>query len=117
STFTPAGRQAALGISAGNRRILARLVAELFEKETLNKEDVAEIFAEIRMRPSRPAWTGSSTRQPSQQPPVTVPSNGQERHTRPGEVIAPDSGPDAPRPDTPSEHRNTDNRNTGRDIP
>jgi len=115
--FISAAHQEAFDIIAENRHILDRLVAELFEKETLNKEEVAEIFAEIRMRPSRPAWTGSSTRQPSQQPPVTVPSNGQERHTRPGEVIAPDSGPDAPRPDTPSENRNTDNRNPGRDIP
>src|SRR5699024_10198946 len=115
--FISAAHQEAFDIIADNRHILDRLVAELFEKETLNKEEVAEIFAEIRMRPSRPAWTGSSTRQPSQQPPVTVPSNGAERHTRPCEAIAPDSGPDAPRPDTPNENRNTDNRNPGRDIP
>ncbi|MEV6108938.1 ATP-dependent zinc metalloprotease FtsH [Streptomyces sp. NPDC051940] len=53
-----------------NRDILDNLVLELLEKETLNKEQIAEIFKDVVKRPARPAWTGSSRRTPSTRPPV-----------------------------------------------
>ncbi|MFC7219551.1 ATP-dependent zinc metalloprotease FtsH [Streptomyces polyrhachis] len=53
-----------------NRDILDNLVLELLEKETLNKEQIAEVFKDIVKRPARPAWTGSSRRTPSTRPPV-----------------------------------------------
>ncbi|WP_078910761.1 ATP-dependent zinc metalloprotease FtsH [Streptomyces sp. NRRL WC-3742] len=56
-----------------NRDVLDNLVLELLEKETLNKEQIAEIFAPIVKRPHRPAWTGSSRRTPSTRPPVQSP--------------------------------------------
>ncbi|WKX71788.1 ATP-dependent zinc metalloprotease FtsH [Streptomyces sp. XD-27] len=56
-----------------NRDVLDNLVLALLEKETLNKEEIAEIFAPIVKRPARPAWTGSSRRTPSTRPPVTSP--------------------------------------------
>lgn len=56
-----------------NRDILDALVLELLEKETLGKEQIAEIFAPIVKRPARPAWTGSSRRTPSTRPPVLSP--------------------------------------------
>ncbi|MHC0431841.1 ATP-dependent zinc metalloprotease FtsH [Streptomyces sp. O3] len=56
-----------------NRDVLDNLVLELLEKETLGKEEIAEIFAPIVKRPSRPAWTGSSRRTPSTRPPVLSP--------------------------------------------
>ncbi|MER8104782.1 ATP-dependent zinc metalloprotease FtsH [Kitasatospora sp. NPDC094016] len=56
-----------------NRDVLDNLVLELLEKETLNKEQIAEIFATIVKRPARPAWTGSSRRTPSTRPPVQSP--------------------------------------------
>ncbi|MEV8327405.1 ATP-dependent zinc metalloprotease FtsH [Kitasatospora sp. NPDC059811] len=56
-----------------NRDVLDNLVLELLEKETLNKEQIAEIFATIVRRPARPAWTGSSRRTPSTRPPVQSP--------------------------------------------
>ncbi|MFE2413697.1 ATP-dependent zinc metalloprotease FtsH [Kitasatospora sp. NPDC059408] len=56
-----------------NRDVLDNLVLELLEKETLNKEQIAEIFAPIVKRPTRPAWTGSSRRTPSTRPPVQSP--------------------------------------------
>ncbi|WP_406285213.1 ATP-dependent zinc metalloprotease FtsH [Embleya sp. NBC_00896] len=56
-----------------NRDVLDNLVLELLEKETLDKAQVAEIFAPVTKRPSRPAWTGSSRRQPSSRPPVMTP--------------------------------------------
>ncbi|MDO0935294.1 ATP-dependent zinc metalloprotease FtsH [Streptomyces sp. DG2A-72] len=56
-----------------NRDVLDNLVLALLEKETLNKEQIAEIFAPIVKRPPRPAWTGSSRRTPSTRPPVLSP--------------------------------------------
>ncbi|MER7584025.1 ATP-dependent zinc metalloprotease FtsH [Kitasatospora sp. NPDC097691] len=56
-----------------NRDVLDNLVLELLEKETLNKEQIAEIFAPIVKRPTRPAWTGSTRRTPSTRPPVQSP--------------------------------------------
>jgi cell division protease FtsH len=64
--------QEAFDILSANRGILDEMVVRLLEKETLNKEEIAEIFAKVKMRGPRPAWTGSSTRQPSSQPPVPV---------------------------------------------
>ncbi|MCP3758430.1 ATP-dependent zinc metalloprotease FtsH [Streptomyces sp. TBY4] len=56
-----------------NRDVLDNLVLALLEKETLNKEQIAEIFSTIVKRPARPAWTGSSHRTPSTRPPVLSP--------------------------------------------
>lgn len=56
-----------------NRDVLDNLVLALLEKETLGKEEIAEIFAPIHKRPPRPAWTGSSRRTPSTRPPVLSP--------------------------------------------
>ncbi|WP_405012056.1 ATP-dependent zinc metalloprotease FtsH [Kitasatospora sp. NBC_01539] len=56
-----------------NRDVLDNLVLELLEKETLNKEQIAEVFSTIVKRPARPAWTGSSRRTPSTRPPVQSP--------------------------------------------
>ncbi|OAR26342.1 cell division protein FtsH [Streptomyces sp. ERV7] len=56
-----------------NRDVLDSLVLQLLEKETLGKEQIAEIFAPIVRRPARPAWTGSSRRTPSTRPPVLSP--------------------------------------------
>ncbi len=56
-----------------NRDVLDALVTQLLEKETLNKDQVAEVFAALRRRPERPAWTGSERRAPSNRPPVKPP--------------------------------------------
>ena len=65
--------QEAYDILEANRTILDEMVLELLEKETLNKEDIAEIFAKVKSWPNRPAWTGSANRVPSTQPPVDIP--------------------------------------------
>jgi len=57
-----------------NRAILDALVVELLEKETLSKDEVAKIFENVKPRPTRPAWTGSDSRIPSNQPPVEMPT-------------------------------------------
>jgi hypothetical protein len=43
-----------------------------FGIETLNKEEIAQIFTKVRSWPNRPAWTGSETRTPSSTPPVDI---------------------------------------------
>ncbi|WP_229052280.1 ATP-dependent zinc metalloprotease FtsH [Aeromicrobium sp. Leaf350] len=64
--------QEAFDILADNRDVLDSLVVELMEKETLDKAQVARIFEPLRRREVRPPWTGSDTRQPSQEPPVVI---------------------------------------------
>ncbi len=65
--------QEAFDILQENRDVLDSLVLALLEKETLDKEQVAQVFEPLRRRPVRPAWTGSPTREPSDKPPVEVP--------------------------------------------
>ncbi len=65
--------QEAFDILELNRTILDEMVIKLLEKETLNKEEIAEIFRHVKAWPNRPAWTGSETRIPSTQPPVDIP--------------------------------------------
>jgi cell division protease FtsH len=65
--------QEAFDILEANRVILDEMVLKLLEKETLNKEEIAEIFKKVKSWPNRPAWTGSETRIPSTQPPVDIP--------------------------------------------
>ncbi len=82
--------QEAFDILEENRDVLDRLVTELLEKETLDKEEVAEVFAPLRRRPVRPAWTGSPDRSPSSIPPVDVPkaaANGSAPDDSSGAVI------------------------------
>jgi len=65
--------QEAFDILVANRAILDEMVLVLLEKETLNKDEISEIFKKVKSVTARPAWTGSITRLPSDQPPVEVP--------------------------------------------
>jgi len=56
-----------------NRAVLDELVRRLMEKETLNRKEVAAVFEPLKRHPRRPAWTGSSSRRPSDVPPVAIP--------------------------------------------
>ena len=69
--------QEAWAILSEHRDVLDALVLELLEKETLDKEEVARIFAPIQKRHARPAWTGSSERIPSTRPAVQFPQSEQ----------------------------------------
>lgn len=80
-TLIENAHQEAFDILGDNRTILDEMVIQLLERETLNKEEIAAIFAKVAPRPNRPAWTGSPTRIPSTLPPTpTRPalSNGGE---------------------------------------
>ena len=59
------------------------LVTELFERETLNQAELAEIFAPVAKRPPREVWLSSPGRPVSDMPPVRTPNekaagNGQQ---------------------------------------
>lgn len=69
-TLIENAHQEAFDILDENRVILDEMVLQLLERETLNKEEIAEIFAEVKARPNRPAWTGSPSRRPSDVPPI-----------------------------------------------
>jgi cell division protease FtsH len=68
--FIAMAHQEAFDILEENRDVLDALVLALMDRETLDKAEVAEIFAPLRRRPVRPAWTGSPDRVPSTIPPV-----------------------------------------------
>ena len=72
-TLIENAHQEAFDILVANRSILDEMVLELLDRETLNKEEIEEIFAKVTSWPRRPAWTGSVHRIPSSQPPVAIP--------------------------------------------
>lgn len=72
-TLIENAHQEAFDILVANRKILDEMVVELLEKETLNKDEISQIFKKVLAVTKRPAWTGSATRIPSAQPPVAVP--------------------------------------------
>ncbi len=53
-----------------NRDVLDRLVLELLDKETLNAEQLADVFRDVVKRPERPVWLSSDRRLISDRPPV-----------------------------------------------
>ncbi len=55
-----------------HRDVLDNLVLRLLDKETLNKEQLAEVFAPVDKRPRR-VFTGNRRRPPSDIPPVLTP--------------------------------------------
>jgi cell division protease FtsH len=69
-TLIENAHQEAFDILGENREILDEMVIQLLERETLNKGEIAEIFAKVKARPPRPSWTGSPTRKPSELPPI-----------------------------------------------
>ena len=74
-----AAHQEAFDILEENRDVLDALVLELLDKETLDKEQIARVFEPLRIRPRRPAWTGSDTRRPSDIAPVEIPQEIRDR--------------------------------------
>ena len=56
-----------------NRAILDRLAAALLEKETLDHNEIAEIFKDVVKLPERPQWLSSNKRPLSDLPPIDYP--------------------------------------------
>ncbi len=78
-SFIAAAHQEAFDVLEENREVLDALVLALLDRETLDKAEVAEIFTALRIRPERPAWTGSPDRNPSTIPPIEVPQEIRDR--------------------------------------
>lgn len=85
--FLATAHQEAFDILVENRDVLDALVLALLDKETLDKEQVAEIFTALRLRPQRPAWTGSPNRVPSTIPPVEIPEEIRRRAEQNGKPV------------------------------
>ena len=68
-----------------HREVLDDLVLALLERETLNKDDLAEIFAPVHKRAERPIWLSSERRPISELPPVLTPAEkaAQNGHRQP----------------------------------
>ncbi|MBW8172109.1 ATP-dependent zinc metalloprotease FtsH [Ornithinimicrobium sp. Arc0846-15] len=57
-----------------NRDLLDKLVLELMEKETLNAEELAVMFADVIKRPRRPIWLSNDARTVHERGPVLTPA-------------------------------------------
>jgi cell division protease FtsH len=72
--FIEAAHDEAWEILVENRTVLDNLVTALLERETLNKNELAEVFHDIVKRPLRPTWLSSDRRTVSDIPPVLSPA-------------------------------------------
>ncbi len=95
--------QEAFDILVQNRQVLDDLVSALLEKETLDRKQLQVIFTSVTMRPPRPPWTGSDTREPSSQPPVSVPAGANGRPPEPPTEITVGPGSETPTAALPGE--------------
>ena len=91
-----AAHQEAFETLEANRDILDELVRQLFEKETLQRAEVAAIFTDLKRHPARGGFTGSDQRQPSTIPPITPPKSPA------GELPGPEVGGVGPAPSGPT---------------
>ena len=78
SALIATAHQEAFDVLVENREVLDELVRQLLAKETLDKDAVAAVFANLVRHPDRPAWTGSDSRKPSEIPPVPAPDRQPE---------------------------------------
>ncbi|WP_166868586.1 MULTISPECIES: ATP-dependent zinc metalloprotease FtsH [unclassified Salinibacterium] len=62
----------AYAVLTANRDVLDRLARELIEKETLDHNQLAEIFADVRKLDERPQWLSSQSRPVSDLPPIEI---------------------------------------------
>lgn len=62
-------------IISENRDVLDELVRQLLVKETLNREELDEVFKGLKKAPERELWLSDSSRPDSDLPPVPIPEN------------------------------------------
>jgi len=90
--------QEAFDILTANRDVLDDLVRALFERETLDRAEVAQVFQSLKLWPKRPAWTGSDNRVPSSVPPVMPPPSVNGNGHAPNGQLPGSGGPGAELP-------------------
>jgi cell division protease FtsH len=81
-----------------NRDVLDNLVTALLERETLNKDELAEVFGSIVKRPLRPTWLSSDRRTVSDIPPVLSPAERAAANGHAATTVTATGGPDAGEP-------------------
>ena len=82
------------------RDVLDALVLELLDRETLNQQEIAEVFAPIVKRGPREVWLSHEDRAVSNRPPVTAP--GEKDGELPEEIAGTDTPPaDSAAPENP----------------
>ncbi|GIG27749.1 ATP-dependent zinc metalloprotease FtsH [Cellulomonas marina] len=81
------------------RDVLDHLVLELLEKETLNAEQLVEVFRPITKRPPREVWLSSELRHVSDRPPVMTPA---ETAALNGHAVIPQDEAAAAKPEHPA---------------
>ena len=59
-----------------NRKVLDALAKALMEEETLNQEQIAKIFKDIKKLPQRAQWLSSKSRPVSKLKPIAIPRKG-----------------------------------------
>jgi cell division protease FtsH len=59
-----------------NRKILDALAKELMERETLNQDEIAVLFKNVKKIAKRKVWLSSRSRPASKQGPIAIPSKG-----------------------------------------
>ena len=79
--FIEAAHQEAYDVLVNNREILDAMVLALLERETLDKAEIEEIFAELKLQSPRPAWTGSARRAPDTRGPIPFPPAASNGHS------------------------------------
>ena len=113
--------QEAFDVLVENRDVLDALVLALLDRETLDKEEVAEIFVPLRRRSERPAWTGSPDRVPSTIPPIEIPQEIRDRAkvngTKPDDNAAPVLTPPGAGGDLHGDPGLVPPSNSGTDLP
>jgi cell division protease FtsH len=62
-----------------NRAVLDALAKELMERETLQQDDIARIFKNVKKLPKRPTWLSSKTRPVSKQGPIAIPEKAKTK--------------------------------------
>jgi cell division protease FtsH len=72
--FIETAHQEAYDLLVANRDVLDAMVLALLDRETLDKGEIEEIFAELQLREPRGAWTGSARRRPDERGPVLTPT-------------------------------------------
>lgn len=61
-------------ILEANRDVLDRLVVRLLDQETVQQDELAQIFEGVRKAPERKRWFSDAGREAAQQPPVPIPA-------------------------------------------
>ena len=101
--FVEAAHEEAYAALSLNRNILDAMAKELMEKETLQQEEIAKIFAKVKKLPKRPTWLSSKARPVHKQGPIAVPKKPvTEVAAAPAKAAKP-RAPRKPRATTPKE--------------